>query len=202
MTETENKVKNHVQSDLCESCIVPFFQQANYNFFNLIEISHNCLWMILIKALDYFSVPFNIAFILCQKWFLDIFKEKVWSLVNAFLSCWGMIFIMMMKSRFFCWLMLFVVIVDFFFTDHSVVNFFHHSFWKFRINVTTNDWKKFISFCMFWQLIDNFERKLIHEFFKNILVQSYEEWEINISQVNIKFRLLILILFKRNWHSV
>jgi len=130
----------------------------------LIEISHNCLWMILIKTLNYFSIPFNISFILCQKWFLDILKEKVWSLVNTFLSCWGMIFIMMMKSRLFCWFIFFVVVVCFFFTNHSAINFLHNSLWKFRINVTTNYWKKFIGFCMFWQLVDKFKRKFIHKF--------------------------------------
>lgn len=169
----------------------------------MVEIPYHYLWVILIKTLNNLGIPFNVALVFSQKRFFDIFKEKVWCFVDTFLSCWPMIFIVMVKSWLFADLMLLICLICcIFFAYHSAVNSLHYSLWELRINVTTNYWKKFISLSVLWKFVKNFKGEFIHKFVKNFFVQSYKKWEINVGQVNIKFWLLILVLFQRNRHRI
>lgn len=167
------------------------------------EIPHNTIWMILIKTLNNFSIPFYVAFILCQKRFFYVFEEIIWCLVDVFLFAVPMvIFIVVMEFWLFDWFVFLTSFVLLFLTNHFAVYWFHHFLWEFRFNVTTNDWKQFICFSVLWQFIEEFKWEFINKFVENFFVQSYEKWEVNVGQVNVEFWLLILVFFKRDWHCI
>ena len=86
--------------------------------------------------------------------------------------------------------------------DHSAVKLVEDTSRKLRLNVTANDCKKLICFIMLRHLIKKFEGELVSELIHYFFVQPDKKWKINVRQINVKLRLIILVILQRHRHCI
>lgn len=77
MAQAQDDIENDVQRDFRKSGVIPFLHQTYQYLLKLWEISNNIFRVILIQALNDFTVPFDLVLVFGEKGFFDVLEEEV-----------------------------------------------------------------------------------------------------------------------------